>query len=82
MCVRVLTSTFVATPWAPETRTITVPADLDAARTLRAIRGVLAELGVQQPPDTAVCWCGEAVTLFAARVPAQRRPTEVMSRGA
>ncbi|AZM46614.1 hypothetical protein DMB38_13035 [Streptomyces sp. WAC 06738] len=84
MCVRVLRSALVTAPWVPETRTITVPALLDAERTLRAVRGVLAELGVEQPTFGAVCWCGQpvAVSTDEPRVPNQRRSTEVVTRGA
>lgn len=61
MCVRVRLSASPVLPYDHTTRTITVPADLNRDFSLRAVRAVLAELGVEQPALGAVCWCGQPV---------------------
>jgi hypothetical protein len=73
MCISVHRSASPAVtiaPWNPTTLTITIPACLNAARSLIAVRAVLSELAIIQPADGAVCWCGSPVLL--PRVPAQR----------
>lgn len=55
----------ITDPWDRTTNRITIPAPLAATAlfTLRAIRAVLTELGVDQGPNGARCWCGEDITL-------------------
>ncbi|WP_030599278.1 hypothetical protein [Streptomyces sulphureus] len=79
MCIRVRRAPSVTNPWDGH-NTITIPAALDAARALIAIRAVLRELGVLQPEFGAVCWCGAPVT-DEVRIPLQRRTPEVMAHG-
>lgn len=82
MCVRVRFSAHCpADPWDADRRVITLPVTLPDAGTVRVVRAVLAELAVTQPPDGAVCFCGEPVRL-SPRVPEQRRSSEVISHGA
>lgn len=82
MCIRVQRATG-ATPrvWDKTRQLITVPGDLPAACTVTAVRAVLTELAVPQPPLGAVCWCGEAIDLLP-RVPEQRRSGQVTTHGA
>jgi hypothetical protein len=84
MCVRIQLADVVTVPWDPQRGVITIPAQLDQSRALRAVRRTLAELHVLQPDDGAVCWCGAPVPIEAPAVPSQRRrpPEEEMRRGA
>lgn len=61
---------------------IVLPEDLSltAVFTLRALRYLLRELGIEQDVSGALCWCGDEVELPA--IPTQRRNNEVMHRGA
>ncbi len=73
MCITVRRSTdpvVTLIPWDPATLTITIPAGLSSAVSLIAVRAVLAELAITQPPGGAVCCCGAPVTL--PYIPAQR----------
>lgn len=82
MCVRVRFSSCVQPPvYDAEAGTITLPADLDHAHAVTALRVILSKLRVQQPELGAVCWCGEPVTLLP-RVPQQRRSEQVIKHGA
>ncbi|WP_345642701.1 hypothetical protein [Streptomyces tremellae] len=64
-------------PWDPTERTITVPAGLSPLLTVTAVRAVLAELCISQPPFEALCFCGETIETLP-RVPEQRS-TQVVS---
>lgn len=82
MCVRIRFSSCVQPPiYDAEAGTITLPAALDCAHAVTALRAVLSKLRVQQPQLGAVCWCGEPVTLLP-RVPEQRRSEQVIKHGA
>lgn len=82
MCVRVEYSSLLPMdPWDPSARVITLPVTLPAAATATVVRAVLRELAVEQPPDGAICFCGEPVRLMP-RVPQQRKAAKVMSHGA
>jgi hypothetical protein len=70
MCISVRRSNTTIRPWDPASRTITIPAGLSHGRSLIAVQAVLTELGIPQPRDAAVCFCGAPVLL--TRVPRQR----------
>lgn len=73
MCITVRRSTapvVTLRPWDPATLTITIPAGLGPAAAARAVLAVLAELAIPQPPDGAVCCCGQPVRL--PLIPMQR----------
>lgn len=70
MCILVHRSPHPSRPWDAVLGVITIPAGLSCDRQVIAVRAVLAELGIPQPQDEAVCWCGAPVETF--RVPAQR----------
>jgi hypothetical protein len=65
MCIRVDVAprAQLDEPWDPERQLITIPNELRDGFALRAVRAVLAELGVPQPEFGAVCWCGEPIPL-------------------
>nr|CZT54184.1 hypothetical protein [Cloning vector pSOK804] len=63
-------------PYDAAGNTVTLPATLPRDASLVALRAVLEELAVEQPPDGAVCWCGAAVHILP-RVPEQRRSGQV-----
>lgn len=73
MCIHVSRSTTTPRPWDPSTRVITIPDRLGPERSLEAVQAVLTELGVEQPPDEALCYCGDPVAVAVARVPTQRQ---------
>lgn len=73
MCIRVSRSATTPRPWNPTTRVITIPACLGPERSLAAVRAVLVELGVEQPPGEALCYCGDSVEVAIARFPGQRQ---------
>lgn len=79
MCLRVRFCTTISHPYDAEHGVITVPAGLAHSLTVRAVKGVLAELHVPQGGGAPLCWCGEPVDL-RGRIPAQRG--EVISSGA
>lgn len=74
MCILVHRSPTPVHPWNAQLRVITIPAGLSCASELIAVRAVLVELGIPQPDDEAVCWCGAPVEAY--RVPAQRHTSE------
>lgn len=81
MCIRVQYAPLQSlTPWDPRRRIVTLPDALatSSTRAQRALRAVLAELAIPQPPIGARCFCGEPVRLLPD-VPQQRRSTEVMT---
>jgi hypothetical protein len=80
MCLRVRFSCHISRVYDADHGVITVPAGLAVALTLRAVKGVLAELHIPQEGLTPLCWCGEPVDL-SGRVPAQRSG-EVINSGA
>lgn len=78
MCITVRRSTAPAVtlmPWDPDTLTITIPVGLGAGATITAVRAVLVELAIPQPPGGAVCCCGHPVRL--PLIPSQRAGEEV-----
>lgn len=82
MCVRIRFNSCVQPPvYDAEAGSITLPAVLDHAHAVTALRAILSKLRVQQPKLGAVCWCGEPVTLLP-RVPEQRRSEQVIKNGA
>lgn len=82
MCIRIEYSSLLpAKLWDPSTHVITLPVTLPAPATATVVRAVLRELAVEQPPDGAICFCGEPVRLMP-RVPQQRKADKVMSHGA
>lgn len=82
MCVRIRFSSCVQPPvYDAEVGSITLPATLDHAHAVTALRAILSKLCVQQPQLGAVCWCGEPVTLLP-RVPEQRKSGQVIKHGA
>lgn len=82
MCVRVrFVSVFGIAPWNPGACLITVPDAIPLELRVTAVRGVLAELGVEQPEFGAVCYCGQPVDLLP-RVPQQWRSGQVIHHGA
>ncbi|MFF2954293.1 hypothetical protein ACFVVU_23485 [Kitasatospora sp. NPDC057965] len=77
MCITVRRSTapvVTLMPWDPANLTITIPAGLSADAAITAVRAVLTELAIPQPPGRAVCCCGQPVRL--PLVPAQRAVEE------
>lgn len=73
MCITVRRSTapvVTLVPWDPATLTITIPAGLDAVAAITAIRAVLTELAIPQPPGGLACCCGGSVRL--PLIPSQR----------
>lgn len=85
MCIRVRYAprAEIDEPWEPSRQLITVPTELTASTmfTLRAIRTVLLELGIEQDHFGARCWCGEPIGLHPT-IPQQRRSDEVIHLGA
>lgn len=76
MCVRVRRSSSIVTrPWDPAERIVTIPDGLSNGWELVAVRAVLTELGAEQPPFGAICYCGAPVRLN--RMPLQRVPSEM-----
>lgn len=71
MCIIVYRSPNPREPWNADLGVITIPAGLSVGRQVLAVRAVLLELGIPQPANEAVCWCGAPVESY--RVPAQRR---------
>lgn len=64
MCIRVREDpTAELRPWDPHTLTITIPAGLSRRSSTTAVRAVLAELGIPQPADAAICFCGAPIEL-------------------
>lgn len=83
MCVNIRRSTMTwVAPWDHDRRSITIPAVLSPQRGLLAVRAVLMELGVQQPEEGAVCWCGDRIAAADLRVLAIRTVTEEATSGA
>lgn len=75
MCVRVqYVSSCTFLPYDDTRNVINIPADLDGAYVLLAVRKVLSGLAAEQPATGAVCWCGEPVRLLA-------RPTQQQTNG-
>ncbi|MFE6866058.1 hypothetical protein ACFVFS_05840 [Kitasatospora sp. NPDC057692] len=73
MCITVRRSTapvVTLMPWDPATLTITIPAGLSADAAITAVRAVLTELAVPQPPGGLVCCCGRPLRL--PLIPTQR----------
>lgn len=82
MCVRIRFSTGCEPRiYDSDSGVITLPASMQQAHTVTAVRAVLSELLVIQPELGAVCWCGETVDL-TPRVPEQRRSEQVVKHGA
>lgn len=86
MCIRVRFAprAEIDDPWDQPRQVITVPAELTTTTlfTLRAIRTVLCELGIEQDHFGARCWCGEQINLLLPCIPQQRRSEEVIHLGA
>lgn len=61
MCIRVHPISTICPAYDADRRIISIPAGLDEALAVTAVRAVLAELGVEQPVVGAVCWCGEPI---------------------
>lgn len=80
MCIRVQRADTVTAPWSPTQDTLTIPAHIPESVLPDAVRWMLAEIGIDQPPHGAVCWCGDPVRV-APHIPLQRT-REVMHRGA
>jgi hypothetical protein len=79
MCIRVqYSSTATFAPWDAERVIITVPAGCPWLVTVGAVRAVLTQLRISQPPFGARCFCGEPVRLLP-RVPEQRRSEQVIT---
>jgi hypothetical protein len=72
MCMRVQSAATVTRVYDAKTRTITVPAGLGPALTLRAVRAVVAELHLPVEGGAPLCWCGAPLTLTGL-IPEQRR---------
>jgi hypothetical protein len=83
MCIRVRYAPrqLLDDPYDSAHGVITLPEGLHQQYALRALRIVLLELGVAQPPFGARCWCGEQVRLLPL-IPHQRRSDEVINLGA
>jgi hypothetical protein len=81
ICVQTAPRQHLNEPWDAERQLITLPAELNGEYLLRALRAVLAELGIGQDQFGARCWCGEPITLLSA-IPSQRSSNEVSSLGA
>ncbi|WP_129307946.1 hypothetical protein [Streptomyces sp. L2] len=85
MCIRVQYAPRheITDPWVRDRNTILIPDELGATTlfTLRAVRAVLQQLGVEQGTFGAVCWCGETISMLPA-IPTQRRSNEVIHLGA
>ncbi|RMB85585.1 hypothetical protein [Streptomyces shenzhenensis] len=84
MCIRVrFAPRDQLEPWDAEQQIIAIPDELSATTlyTLRAVRAVLRQLGIDQEPFGARCWCGDEIELFPA-IPQQRRSDEVIHLGA
>ena len=81
MCVRVqYVSTWPFSPYDDARNLIRIPAHLEGAYAIRAVRRVLTDLAVEQPPSGARCFCGDPVRLLAY-VPQQRESgDQVVSR--
>lgn len=71
MCMRVQLSTRVTRVYDRDTGTITIPAGLCCALTLRALLAVVAELHLPDEDGTPLCWCGEPITI-SGLIPRQR----------
>ncbi|GGU50374.1 hypothetical protein GCM10010274_43860 [Streptomyces lavendofoliae] len=69
MCVRIRTAARVIRPWDSDTNEITIPASLTPEDSALAIRAVLSELGIRQPHEGAICWCGARLTPPSIRGP-------------
>jgi hypothetical protein len=82
MCIRVQYTPRqqLSEPWDADRQIITLPSELTAEFAMRALRAVLAELDVEQPPFGARCWCGEQIGLLPT-IP-QQRSNEVINLGA
>jgi hypothetical protein len=68
-------------PYDAAGNTVTIPDVLPRESRLVALRAVLEELAVEQPPNGALCWCGAPVEVMP-RVPDQRRSGQVTPHGA
>lgn len=79
MCIRVQYAAchLLDEPYDDTQLVITLPAGLQEAYALAALREVLTQLDVAQPESGARCWCGEPIRLLP-RVPQQRRSDEVI----
>ncbi|MFF7067359.1 hypothetical protein [Streptomyces pseudovenezuelae] len=85
MCIRV---TFaprqeIGALWDRERNVLVLPDELSQTSlfTIRAVRDVLVQLGVEQGVFGARCWCGEQVNLLPF-IPQQRRSEQVIHSGA
>lgn len=85
MCIRVRFAPRheIHDPWDADANVIILSDELSrtALYTLRAIRAVLHQLGVEQDGFGARCWCGDEISLLPA-IPTQRRSDEVIHLGA
>jgi hypothetical protein len=77
MCMRVQLSTRVTRVYEPDSGTITLPAGLCCALTLRALLTVMAELHLPTDHGTPLCWCGEPLTI-SGLIPPQRISEEAI----
>jgi len=82
MCVSVVSVPCARPAFDAGARTITVPSTASYVDTLTVVRAILRELVVEQPPDGAVCWCGEPVDIGALPLIPQQKMSEVVRHGA
>ncbi|WP_405554255.1 hypothetical protein [Streptomyces sp. NBC_01171] len=84
MCIRVeyAPRQAISDPYDADRQVITLPAHFREWRVyaMSALQAVLLRLDVEQPSFSAVCWCGDPITL-GPRIPIQRRH-EVINLGA
>lgn len=78
MCIRVQYAprSLLDEPYDADRQLITLPTELHELFLPAALRAVLDELDIDQPPFGARCWCGEPIGLLPA-IPQQRRSDEV-----
>lgn len=85
MCVRIQFAPRheICDPWDRDRNVITIPAELSATAlfTLLAVQAVLQQLGLEQDPFGARCWCGEPIELSDC-IPQQQRSDQVVTHGA
>lgn len=86
MCIRIQYAPRreIADPYDATRQLITIPDNLAATVlfSLRAVRAVLHELGVEQPAFGARCWCGEPIELLDCIPQQQQRSGQVVTHGA
>lgn len=85
MCVRIQFAPRheIVDPWDRDRNVVTLSDDLSATAlfTLLAVQAVLQQLGIEQDPFGARCWCGEPIELLE-HIPQQQRSGQVVTHGA